>query len=90
MKTLVRILEGLFIDIPFAEERESRSAREVLKKALKKSAQKVEDTFTAIAFAEAGEFETGEGYINKDGNAPRSRRTGSPTRRVPRFCAGRA
>jgi hypothetical protein len=86
MKKLARTLEGLFIDITFAEEREFRSIRE----ALKKFTKKMEDTFTAIAFAEAGEFETAVSYIHKDGEAPRSRRSGHSTRRLSKLCTGRA
>jgi hypothetical protein len=41
-------------------------------------AQAVEDTFTAIAFAEAGEFEPAASFINKDGDAPKPRRAGYP------------
>ncbi len=86
MKELAKKLEEMFINITFAEEREFRSARE----ALRKFAQKIEDTFTAIAFAEAGEFETAASYINKDGQAPRSRHAGYPTRRFTKLCTGRA
>ncbi len=86
MKKLARQVEDLFLDITFAEEREFRSARE----ALRKFEQKIEDTFTAIAFAEAGEFETAASYINKDGEAPKSRHAGCPTRRFIKLCTGRA
>ncbi len=86
MKKLAKRLKELFIDITFAEDREVDSVKE----ALKKFAQKIEDTFTAIAFAEAGEFETAASYINKDGEAPKSRLAGSPTRKVTRLCSGRA
>ncbi len=49
MKEIARRLEELFFNITFAEDREFSSARE----ALNRIAQKMEDTFTAVAFAEA-------------------------------------
>ena len=86
MTRLARKLEGLLIEITFAEEREFTSARQ----ALKRFTHKQEDTLIAITFAEAGEIETAVSYVNKDGEAPRSRRTRYPTRRFTKICAGRA
>ncbi len=84
MKKLTGKLEDLFVNITFAEEREFNAARE----ALKKTSQKIEDTFTAVAFAEAGESETAANYINRSGEGPKYRRSGS-TSRLNRPCTGR-
>jgi len=72
MTKLARKLEELFVDITFAENRIFNPSQE----ALNKVAQKIEDIFTAIVFAEAGEFETAMSYLNRDGDAPKSRWSG--------------
>jgi hypothetical protein len=64
MTRLAKKMEELFTDITFAEDREFKSVRELLKK----GNEALEDVFTAIAFAEAGEFETAVTYINKNGS----------------------
>lgn len=84
MKQLARRLEELFIDITFAEDREFDS----VKRASSKVAVGSEDTFTAIAFAESGEFETAASYINGDGEAKGSRRKEYPLRRFNKLYAG--
>jgi hypothetical protein len=86
MTKLARKLEGLFVDITFAEDRVFNPAQE----SLIKVAQRIEDTFTAIAFAEAGEFETAISFINKGGEAPKGRWSGYRTKGFSRPCAGRA
>ena len=86
MEKIAGRLEEMFTDITFAEGREFNAAGD----ALKRASQMIEDTFVAIAFAEAGEFETAASYINMDGEAPRSRRAGYPSRRFNKLCSGRA
>jgi hypothetical protein len=86
MTKLARKPEELFVDMTFAEDRAFNPAQE----APSKVAQKIEDIFTAIAFAEAGEFEMAKDYINKDGEAPKCRRSGYRTKGFLKPCTGRA
>jgi hypothetical protein len=86
MKKLTRKLEELFTDITFAEERAFKPAQ----KATGGFTQTIENFFTAVAFSEAGEFEIEKGYITKDGEAPKSRRSGYRPKEFSRPCAGRA
>ena len=69
MTKLAKKMEELFIDITFAEDREIKSAREYLEKV----SHALEDDFTAIAFAEAGAFDTAVTYINKNGSNAKNR-----------------
>ena len=86
MKRLTGKLEDLFISITFAEEREFASIRE----ALTRTWQKIEDTQTAIAFAEAGEIETTAGCVSRGGKRPKPGRIVSPAGGRSRACPGRA
>ena len=86
MKKIAGRLEETFTDITFAEDREFKAVGDTLKKA----AQIIEDTFAAIALAEAGKFEAAASAVNRDGEAPRSRRSGYPPKRFNKLCSGRA
>ncbi len=74
------------MDITFAEDREFSNTGS----ALKELSNKIEDTFTAVAFAEAGEFENAANYINKDGDTPKIHGKGYKTKRFTKLCTGKA
>jgi len=86
MTKLTREMEELFIDITFAEDRIFDPAQE----GLRRVAEKIEDTFTAIVFAESGEFDIAKSYINKDGEARKSRWSGFSSGGFSKHCTGRA
>jgi len=87
MTRLSRKLEGLLSDITFAEDCDFSSSLETTPRTL---SQELEDTFTAVAFAEAGEFDVAASYLNRDGELPKSPRAGRTAGRFGRPCAGRA
>ncbi len=72
----------MFTEIAFAEERDIRH----LKKFASPYAERLEVLFTAITFAEAGEFDPARRLMG--GGTGSSKR--HVERRLPRFCAGRA
>ncbi len=82
MKDIARRLEDLFIEIAFSEERDVR----LLKNISGRFTERVDELFTAITFAEAGEFNAAKRLIG--GGAGNSRR--HVERSLQRFCAGRA
>ena len=85
MNEASRERDELFTGTALGEDREFCTAHE----ALKVLGQSIKDTFTAIAFAEAGEFAAAPVAISKEGKKPghRSRNT---ERGVAGLCAGRA
>jgi hypothetical protein len=85
MTKSARKLKEVFVDMTFAEDRVFNPAKE----ALNKVTQKIEDTFTSIAFAEAGECETAKSYIRKDEDAPKSRWSGYSPGGFSKHCTGR-
>ncbi len=87
MTRLSRKLEELLSDITFAEDRDFTAS---LWATLRTMSQEIEDTFTAVAFAEAGEFEAAASYPDQGGELPKSPRAGRTAGRFGRPCAGRA
>ncbi|HXX58982.1 MAG TPA: hypothetical protein VEI96_13360 [Thermodesulfovibrionales bacterium] len=86
MKKATRNLDELFLDIAFAAEREFNFPHGDLHRI----AREIEDTLVAVAFAEAGEFETAVGCPNKGGENTKQQRPGCRTRTFTRLCAGKA
>lgn len=87
MTRLSRKLEELLIHVTFAEDRNFPASA---KRDCMAIGRKIEDTFTAVAFAEAGEFETAASYLDQGGELPKSPRAGRTAGRFGRPCAGRA
>lgn len=87
MTNLARRLEELFTEITFAEDRVFSPVQKVLRRV----GQKIENTFTAIAFAEAGEYDIARSSLNnKDGEGPKHRKSGYRHKRFTKLCSGRA
>lgn len=82
MKGIGRKIDDTFIEIAFAEERDMR----LLKNIPGRYAERLDALFTAITFAEAGEFDPARRFVG--GGTGNSKR--HVERRLPRFCAGRA
>jgi len=87
MSRLSKKLEELLSDITFAEDRDFTSS---LGATVRTMSQKIEDTFIAVAFADAGEFETAASYLNEDGELLKSPRASRTAGRFGSPCAGRA
>jgi hypothetical protein len=85
MTHLARRLEELFTEITFEEDRVFNPVQ----KALRKVEQKIDDTFIAITFAEAGVFDIARSNINKDGETPKHRKSGYRPKRFTKLCSGR-
>lgn len=81
MKNIAGKIEEIFIEIAFAEEREIR----YLKNISGRLTELLDDLFTAITFAEVGEFDTAQNIMGggSDGRRP-------VEYRLPGCCAGRA
>ncbi len=82
MKNLGRKIEDIFIEIAFAEERDIGH----LKNISGRYTERLDALFTAVTFAEAGEFDAARLFIG--GGSGNSKR--HVERRLERFCAGRA
>lgn len=87
MTKLSKKLEELLSDMTFAEDRDFPVSATKDRMAI---GRKIEDTFTAVAFAEAGEFEAAATYLNRDCELPKFLRVGRSAGRFGRPCAGRA
>jgi len=82
MKQLARRIEEMFIEIAFAEERETSH----LKNISGRFTEELDNHFTAITFAEAGEFGTAKDFMG--GGLGGSKRPAGYC--LSDFCAGRA
>ena len=82
MRSAARMIEDIFVEIAFAEEREVRYLRNISGSLT----EWLDDLFTAITFAEAGEFNTAQNSMC-GGSGNRRRPAGC---RLPGFCANRA
>ena len=82
MKNIARRIEEMFIEIAFAEEREINH----LKKISGRFTEGLDKHFTAITFAEAGEFDTARDFMGGGDGGGKS----TAGYCLTGFCAGRA